>query len=78
MACANGMTVINAVKYLRKNKDAAKEFLPPKLHGYLEKRILVSEWYPEQDILPILQTLAKLIPNPGMVPYEWQGRTPTL
>jgi hypothetical protein len=75
MGKAKGTTLINAVKVLRSDKDAARAALPEHLHKYLENRILPFSWYPEEDVLAILRALAKLIPNPEMDIYEFMGRT---
>ncbi len=74
MGKAKGTTLINAVKALRLKKDEARAALPERLHGYLEERILVSSWYPEEDLLAILRALAKVMPSPGMDIYEFMGR----
>jgi len=74
MGKVKGISLINAVKVLRMKKDEARKLLPERLHGYLEKRILVSSWYPEEDLLAIMRALAKLTPDPGMDIYEFMGR----
>ena len=74
MGKVKGIALINAVKVLRMKKDEARKLLPERLHGYLEERILISSWYPEEDLLEILRTLAKLIPDPGMDIFEFMGR----
>ena len=75
MAKAKGTTLINAVKLIRMKKEEARKLLPERLHRYLAERILVSSWYPEEDLLEILRTLAKLLPDPGMDIFEFMGRT---
>ncbi len=74
MGKAKGISLINAVKTLRLKKDAARAVLPEHLHKYLEERVLVSSWYPEEDLLAILRALAKILPDPGMDIYEFMGR----
>ncbi len=74
MGKAKGTTVINAIKALRLKKDLARTVLPKHLHRYLEERIMVSSWYPEEDLFEILHALAKILPDPGMDTYEFMGR----
>jgi hypothetical protein len=74
MGKAKGTSLIRAVKALRANKDAARKALPERLHNYLEERILVSSWYPEEDALEILRAIAKITPDPGMDIFEFMGR----
>jgi len=74
MAKAKGAALLQAVKALRMYKEKARKALPSHLLGYLEDRILVSCWYPEEDFLAILRTLAKVLPDPGMDMYEFMGR----
>ena len=74
MGRAKGTTLINAVKALRMKRNEALRLLPKHLHRYLEERILVSSWYPEEDLLEILRTLAKLLPAAGTDVFEFMGR----
>jgi hypothetical protein len=74
MGKAKGTALVNAIKALRLKKDAARAALPKHLHRYLEERILISSWYPEEDLRAILRTLAKVMPDPGMDMYEFMGR----
>jgi hypothetical protein len=43
------------VKYLRSNRDKALAILPPRLHDYLNSRILPSSWYPAADYRDLLR-----------------------
>ena len=74
MAKAKGTALIHAVKTLRLKKDVAQTMLPKHLHWYLEDRIMVSSWYPEEDLLEILRALSKVLPDTGMDIYEFMGR----
>ncbi len=74
MGKAKGIAIINAIKALRSMKDAARKALPEHLHRYLEERIMISSWYPEEDFLALLRALAKVMPDPGMDPFEFMGR----
>ena len=78
MARIKGVAMMNAVKALRAQKERARELLPARMHGYLDERITVSRWYPEEDQLELLRVLASLLPD--VVPegagdiYEYMGR----
>ncbi len=74
MAKAKGTALINAVKALRALREEARRVLPEHLHWYLNQRILLSSWYPEEDFVQLLRALARLIPDTGMDPYEYMGR----
>jgi hypothetical protein len=68
-----GINVVNAVKMLRTQSDRARAVLPARLHSYLEQRILVSSWYPEEDQLELLRALASLMPR-SPDPFIVMGR----
>ncbi len=74
MGKVKGISLINAIKTLRANKDAARKALPEHLRSYLDERIVISSWYPGEDQIEILRALAKILPNPGMDVYEFMGR----
>lgn len=56
------------VKGLRASVPDARALLPASLHRYLDERIIVSEWYPEEDHLMILQVLGKATGVVSFVP----------
>ena len=64
MANVKGTNVIQVVRTLRKNRAIALANLSPKLHRYLDERILPSSWYPERDQLALLVALAAIAPAP--------------
>jgi uncharacterized protein (TIGR02265 family) len=68
VAKVKGATVITVVKSLRNAKERARALLPPRLHRYLEERILASNWYPAADHLELLRALAKILQenDPGL------------
>ena len=68
-----GTNVVNAVKILRSQRERALVVLPAHLHSYLDERILVSSWYPEEDQLRLLRALASLMPRVPD-PYIAMGR----
>ncbi|HTO07825.1 MAG TPA: hypothetical protein VMR86_12305 [Myxococcota bacterium] len=59
-----GITILDAVKFLRARRDEALEVLPPALHSYLDEPITQSLWYPESDMVELLRGVAKLLPGP--------------
>jgi hypothetical protein len=62
---AKGTNLIDMVKFLRSQKEAARTALPPALHGYLERRIVVSDWYPEEEMYALMLALGKVMPGSG-------------
>lgn len=74
MARAKGASLLSAVKWLRKHREAALANLPPHLHHYLEERIQIASWYPEEDLVELIRGLARSLPvGIGRV-YEQMGR----
>jgi hypothetical protein len=74
MASAKGASLVGAVKWLRRDRAAALRALPARLHGYLEKRIQLSAWYPEEDLLELIRAVARTLPASGSDLYEQMGR----
>jgi len=76
MAKAKGTVVVEVVKSLRTNRARALELLPPKLHHYLEERIVVASWYPLEDYLALLRTVGKILGKggDGLAVFEKLGR----
>ncbi len=73
MANSKGTNLIDMVKFLRSRKQQALDALPPRLHDYLERRIVVSDWYPERDMYELMLALAKLMPGSGTELYRQIG-----
>lgn len=73
MANSKGTNLIDMIKFLRSRKQQALDALPPSLHGYLERRIVVSDWYPERDMYGLMLALAKLMPGSGAELYRQIG-----
>jgi hypothetical protein len=67
-----GTVVLKAIKVLRGRKDDAQKHLPKALHHYLEDRIVVASWYPEEDFYEILCACASLFPG-GDSAFEMLG-----
>ena len=74
MAKVKGTNLIGAVKLLRKNREHAVKALPAELHHYLEARIILTEWYPEEDLVLLLRAMAPLLTHVKGDPYVELGR----
>ncbi len=74
MARIKGVAMLNCLKALRARKEEARTVLPAPLRWYLDERIMVSGWYPEEDQLELIRALAQVLPAPGMDMYEFMGR----
>ena len=74
MAKAKGSSLVSVIKWLNQSRDAALKALPTHLHHYLDERIQVANWYPEQDLVEMIRSLASILPpNQGKI-YEQMGR----
>jgi hypothetical protein len=58
-----GTSLIDMVKFLRKQREAARKRLPGRLHRYLDERLNVAGWYPEEDMIGLVRALAELMPG---------------
>lgn len=74
MAKTKGTNLIGAVKFLRRNREAARAALAPALHHYLEERVLPTSWYPEEDLVALLRAMAPLLGDAPGNAYELMGR----
>jgi hypothetical protein len=74
MAKVKGTNLIGAVKALRKSKAHGLKALPPALHHYLEERVIVTEWYPEADLILLMRAMAPLLADVKGDPFELLGR----
>lgn len=63
MAKTKGTTLIGAVRFLRSQKNRARQALPPELHHYLEEEIRESSWYPEADLAALLEAVVPMLPG---------------
>ncbi|MDX1631046.1 MAG: TIGR02265 family protein [Thermoanaerobaculia bacterium] len=63
MPQSKGSNFVPAVKFLRVHREEARDRLPEDLHGYLEGRILPGSWYPEEELMSLLRTVASLLPQ---------------
>jgi hypothetical protein len=64
MGRVKGITILDAVKFLRGRRDEARDVLPESLHSYLDDQIAASMWYPETDLIELIRAVAKLLPGP--------------
>jgi hypothetical protein len=55
MAKAKGTILLGIVKFLRKHRERAVRLLAPELHHYLEEKIFLSAWYPEEDLIALIR-----------------------
>jgi len=73
MGNAKGSAVLAAVKLLRSRRDAAAALVPQGLHRYLDERIVVGAWYPEEDLIGLFNACAPLVPAPHDQAFEVMG-----
>ena len=74
MANVKGSAIVLAVRVLRSHREAARALLPESLHHYLEERIQVATWYPEEDGLEMIRALAKITGGGANDVFENMGR----
>jgi hypothetical protein len=74
MAKAKGTTLLALVKFLRSQREAARAALPARLQHYLDDRIHVSSWYPEQDLLDLARVVGPMLGKTVADPYDVMGR----
>ena len=74
MAKTKGTNLVGAVKFLRRNRAAARASLAPALHHYLEERVLPTSWYPEEDLVALLRAMAPLLGDATGNVFELMGR----
>ncbi len=70
MGKIKGSAVLLAVKLLRNRREQAAPFLPPRLAHYLDERIVVASWYPEEDLVALIKACQGAVPE---VSYEVMG-----
>jgi hypothetical protein len=75
MAKAKGTTLLTLVKFLRSQREAARERLSPGLHHYLEEQIQPALWYPEEDLLALIRAMLELLPLSREEALAQMGRT---
>jgi len=63
MGNAKGAVLIGPIKFLRRQRERAAEFLPPALQRYLVEDVRISSWYPEQDFVELIRAAARMAPG---------------
>jgi hypothetical protein len=71
MARVKGVLMLPLVKSLRAGVPDARALLPPHLHRYLDERILVTEWYPAEEHLALLQCLGRAMSITSFIPLGY-------
>ncbi|MEO1083238.1 MAG: hypothetical protein AAFY88_03265 [Acidobacteriota bacterium] len=69
-----GIAMLEVVKGLRLHREAAHRELPTSLHHYLDARIDIGQWYPEEDHIGLLGAVATLFGPPGLDAWRCMGR----
>jgi len=74
MAKIKGVALVGLVKALRALRKDSEAKLPAMLRHYLDERVIVSDWYSEEDYRVLILTLGELIADkvPGNV-WEFLG-----
>lgn len=61
-----GSALLQMVKVLRHYRAESEKVLPSRLHHYLNSKILVSQWYPDDEFLELLGAFKEVVPpRPG-------------
>ena len=71
-----GVAVISVVGFLRGRKERSRELLPARLHGYLDRKLLASSWFPEADFRDLLKGLSRLVGGGGLGRGSGSGLVP--
>ena len=74
MANAKGISLVDMVKFLRSRREDALPLLPARLHRYLDERINIAQWYPEEDMIGLVRVLVQLMPETPEPPLRLIGR----
>ena len=74
MAKVKGVALVGLVKALRALRKDSEAKLPAMLRHYLDERVIVSDWYSEEDYRVLILTLGQLVADkvPGNV-WEFLG-----
>lgn len=68
-----GVALLGALRALRHYRDDALRRLDPSLHHYLVDKVLINGWYPETDLLALLEVVAALRALPEEDVWQWMG-----
>jgi hypothetical protein len=72
MGKTKGTAFVHLVRMLRAQRAGAKAILPPDLLHYLDERILVGSWYPDDDVQRVLRYFIELVGG-GDIAWERAG-----
>jgi hypothetical protein len=67
-----GTAIVHVVRALRIQRDRIRATLPPHLHSYLDEKVRLAGWYPEEDGFDLLRIFATVAP-PRDDLWEWLG-----
>lgn len=73
MGKAKGSVVLSAVTLLKGAKEAGRNAVPAKLLKYLDERIVVASWYPEDDLYQLILACAATFPTQSDSVFEAMG-----
>ena len=74
MAQVKGSAMNGAVRFLRIKREDAEPLLSTELLHYLDETVSASAWYPEEDLLALVQAMLRLIPGSRDEVLEEMGR----
>jgi predicted hydrocarbon binding protein len=74
VARIKGAAIVDTVRFLRRRKEEARKLLPAELHHYLAERVLIASWYPEEDLIPLVRAMARVLGEPERAFFDKAGR----
>jgi len=74
MAKVKGSALEGAVRFLRSRRTEAVARTPEDLRHYLDERIQLAAWYPEEDLVDLIRVLLDLMPADRDAALEAMGR----
>jgi hypothetical protein len=74
MAKVKGSALAGAVRFLRSRREEAEARIPVDLRHYLDERIQLAAWYPEEDLVDLIRVLLDLLPAERDAALEEMGR----
>ena len=75
MSKVKGSAMEGAVRFLASKREAAEPLLATPLLHYLDERISTASWYPEEDLVALIQVMLRLIPGDRDEGLEQMGRS---
>jgi hypothetical protein len=74
MAKVKGSALDGAVRFLCAQREKAETLLPTSLLHYLDERVSLAAWYPEEDLVGLIRVMLRLIPGARDEVLEEMGR----